>query len=81
MNNQERRLMDAKTGAAIENACAKLPEGYTINVVLTTGGGDVALWDEDGEECEFPSNCETLAETLDDAVEFAIQDAAKQSAT
>lgn len=61
-------------GKAIENAAAKLPDGYTINIVLERNSGDAVLYDDEGEECEFPANHETLADTINDAVEFAIQD-------
>ena len=62
-------------GKAVESAAEKLPEGYTINIVLERNSGDAVLYDEDGEECEFPSNHESLADTINDAVEFAVQEA------
>jgi hypothetical protein len=71
MNQKETRLHDAKLGSAIENACKKLPQEYTINIVIEAGSADVYLLDDDGEECEFPTNGESLAESINNAVEFA----------
>ena len=62
-------------GKAIENAAEKLPDGYTINIVLEHNSGNAVLYDEDGEECDFPSNHESLANVINDAVEFAVQEA------
>ena len=61
-------------GKAVERAAEKLPRGYTINIVLERDSGDAVLYDDEGEECEFTSNRESLADTINDAVEFAIQD-------
>ena len=61
-------------GKAVEAAAEKLPDGYTINIVLERNSGDAVLYDDEGEECEFPSNHESLADTINDAIEFAIQD-------
>lgn len=60
-------------GAAIENAAEKLPDGYTINIALERNGGVAELIDDDGEEVEFPSNHESLADSINDAVEFAVE--------
>ena len=61
-------------GKAVEAAWEKLPDGYTINIVLERNSGDAVLYDDEGEECEFTSNHESLADIINDAVEFAIQD-------
>ena len=66
-------------GKAIEAAAEKLPIGYTINIVLERNSGDAVLIDEDGEDCEFPSNHESLAGTINDAIEFANFDAKRFS--
>jgi hypothetical protein len=71
MSTAARRLHDARLAAAIDNACTKLPDGFTVSVVLSQSGGDVVLCDDDDEAIEFPSNHETLASTINDAVEFA----------
>jgi hypothetical protein len=42
-----------------------------INIVIEAGSADVYLLDTDGEECEFPTNGTSLAESINDAVEFA----------
>lgn len=63
-----------KLGKAIESAAEKLPDGYTINIVVEHNGGNAVLYDDEGEECAFPSNHECLADEINDAVEFAIQD-------
>ena len=56
---------------AIENACRVLPQEYTINICIEQGSADVVLYDIDGEECEFPTNGESLAQSINDAVQFA----------
>jgi hypothetical protein len=71
MNQQETRLHDAKLGSAIDNACKKLLQEYTINICIQAGSFDVVLFDADGEECDFPTNGTSLAESITDAVEFA----------
>ena len=71
MNQQETRLHDAKLGSAIDNACKKLPQEYTVNIYIEQGSATVELYDIDGELCEFPTNGTSLAESINDAVEFA----------
>ena len=61
-------------GKAIKRAAEKLPNGYTINIVLERNSDDAVLYDDQGEECEFTSNRESLAGIINDAVEFAIKD-------
>lgn len=61
-------------GKAIKRAEEKLPDRYTINIYLERNSSDVVLYDDEGEECEFTSNHESLADIINDAVEFAIQD-------
>ena len=61
-------------GKAVERAAKKIPYGYTLNIVLDCNSHDAVLYDDEGEECEFTSNRESLAGTINDAVEFAIQD-------
>lgn len=66
-------------GKAVERAAKKIPYGYTLNIVLDCNSHDAVLYDDEGEECEFTSNRErseycSLADIINDAVEFAIQD-------
>ena len=73
----ERNVMNdyhKELGKAVESAAEKLPEGYTINIVLERNTRDAVLYDADGEECEFTSNHESLADVVNDAVEFASRD-------
>jgi len=67
--NQQKDYM--RLGLAIDIACKKLPQEYTINIYIEQGAATVELYDIDGELCEFPTNGESLAESIDDAVEFA----------
>ena len=67
--NQQKDYM--RLGLAIDIACKKLPQEYTINICIEASIADVVLYDEDGEECEFPTKGTSLAESINDAVEFA----------
>ena len=68
MDSIERRLADAKLGAAIDNAIDGLPENYAVRVLLTRGRYKVQLLC-DGR----PGPCfeGELAEAIADAVKWA----------
>lgn len=64
--------------AAISDAAKNLPEGYLIQIEIERNSTSVQLWDMDEvDELGFPSNHESLTETVGDAVEFACKDAKK----
>lgn len=56
---------------ALNNVCRELPEHWSIEIVLAKDSGSVHLTDGDGDGHEFPSNCESVAQQLHDAVEYA----------
>jgi len=71
MNTAERRLQDAKLGAAIDNATTKLPEGYCLVIEITGGSHFVSL----GESTAFDvltSDDMSLPDAIDKAVAFAV---------
>lgn len=70
MDQVATRLNDAKLGSAIDNACKNLPNNCIIDVTLMRDSASVRL-DVDGVETEFPTNHESLGETISDAVQFA----------
>jgi hypothetical protein len=70
MDQLATRLADAKLGAAIEDACKRLPDNCIIDMQLMRDSATVTL-DIDGVVTEFPSNHESLGETIRDAVDFA----------
>ena len=70
MDSVQARLENAKLAAAIDNACTVLPSDCRIRIDLSQGAG-VVLLEIDGVEEDFPSNRETLADTINDAVEHA----------
>ena len=70
MDQLATRLADAKLGAAIEDACKHLPNSCIIDIQLMRDSATVTL-DIDGVVKEFPSNHESLGETIRDAVDFA----------
>lgn len=74
MSSDERRAYFEKLGEAIEGAAEHLPDGYVIEISIEKDSGVVELYGDEGEVVGFPSNFETLADTIDDAVEFAIED-------
>lgn len=71
MNNAERRLHDAKLGAAIDNAKANLPMHYCLVIEITGGNHFVSL----GESTSFDaitSDEMGLASAINKAVAFAV---------
>ena len=70
MDSIETRLANAKLASAIDNACHVLPSDCMVIIHLSQGATDVTL-EIDGTESDFPSNRETLSETINDAVEYA----------
>lgn len=72
MDSKETRLHDAKLGAAVENAAAKLPEGWQVCITIMRDGYSVGLIDPFGDEfCELDGG-ETLADDINNAVAEAI---------
>ena len=66
---------ETATYSAAINAVAKhLPEGWQIRITLERDAGDVQLFDPDGDEVFFASNREHCTETLNDALNCAIED-------
>lgn len=72
MNSLQARLEDTKLATAIDNACANLPSDAMLSLVMEQRAANVTLY-MDGEVMDFPSNRESLAETINDAVEKSIQ--------
>jgi hypothetical protein len=69
----------AAIGEAIQRAARDLPEGYNIDISVEHHGGGVTLTLPNGNEDDYPSNHETLSESIADALEYA-QEHAKQNA-
>ena len=67
MDSIERRLADAKLGAAIDNAIDGLPENYAVRVLLTRGRYAVQLMYNGRPGVRFDG---TLAEAIADAVKW-----------
>lgn len=68
MDSIERRLADAKLGAAIDNAMKRLPAQHKIRVVLSRGEYDVSVRSNGGRVVWFDGD---LASAISDAVEWA----------
>lgn len=64
---------------AIKVAFEDLPDGYEIVVRIACKSGSVELIDPEGESIEYPSNFESLAEQIRDAVEYVIRQEAEWS--
>ena len=65
---------------AIIQGCAQcLPEDWGITLEIEREGGGVDLYDPTGSRVDFPSNRETLHEQFSDALQYAIEKAAKQA--
>lgn len=67
MNNNERRLHDAKLGAAIDNAAGKLPKDYMISINVELHGYNVLLVGPSGEELDFGDG-DGIAEQVNNAI-------------
>lgn len=63
---------DDTISQAVNKICEHLPEGWRITISLESDAGDVELTDQDGDDVDFPSNRETFAGTLRDALEYAM---------
>lgn len=61
---------NAKLAEAIDNACKSLPSDCHVHLVMEQFAANVLL-EVDGKEVDFSSNRETLADTINDAVEAA----------
>jgi len=70
------RLYNAKLAAAVDNACSELPDNVEVIVNLSNGCAEVVLHNSTGGEAVFPSNRETLADTINDAVKYAVENVA-----
>jgi len=74
MDNSERRLHDAKLGAAIDNATANLPDGYCLVIEIT--GGDYFVSLGESKAFDVVTNGEmALPDAINKAVAFAVSDA------
>jgi hypothetical protein len=56
---------------AIDNACKKLPQEYTIHICIEQGSATVKLYNIVGDECDYIINDSAIAELINDAVDFA----------
>ena len=72
MKEEERTLLrNARTGAAIESAAARLPKGWIVSIEIESESVWVSINDEDGEDIETKGS-EELSDEIDGAVEIAI---------
>lgn len=62
--------------ATCDRVCRDLPEGWGIVIELEKDSGVIVLEDPNAEGVDFPTNNEKFEQTLNDAVEFAIEQAA-----
>ncbi len=67
MDSDDRRLADAKLGAAIDNAIDGLPENYAVRVLLTRGRYTVQLLCDGRAGPSFDGD---LAQAIADAVKW-----------
>lgn len=70
----------AAIGEAIQRAARDLPEGYSVDIHIEYHGGSVDVILPNGTtEGDYPSNHETLSESIADALQYA-QEHAKVAA-
>lgn len=58
---------------AVEYAAEFLPEGWEIEIKIERDSGVVNLYDEWGDDHDYPSSFECLADEVRDAAEYAIE--------
>jgi len=78
MKEEERTLLrNARTGAAIESAAARLPKGWVVSIEIESESAWVSLSDEYGDDIETDGS-EELSDEINGAVEIAIIRAARR---
>jgi hypothetical protein len=55
----------------VQRAAGELPIGWEIRICIERDAGYAELWDGDGCEVDFPNSCESLAETVSEAIGYA----------
>jgi hypothetical protein len=65
---------EAEFNQQVQRAAGELPEGWEIQICIEQGAGTVGLY-HDGDQTEFESDGETLADQVEDAIETAKQEA------
>ena len=63
---------DATLLEAANIICRDLPAGWRIAIELEFNSGCVTLTDPYGDDVEYPSNHETFLDSLNDAVDYAM---------
>lgn len=62
----------------LNEICRLLPEDWGVDISLEKDAGDTKLLSPEGVDIDFPSDRECVLSTLEDAVEFAIDEDAKR---
>jgi hypothetical protein len=60
-------------GQLARYAAQVLPPGWSIQLTISRGSGDVTLIDPEETEVEYPSNRESVEEAFHDAIEYALE--------
>ena len=63
-----------------DDVCRRLPIGWQLEIQLELDCGDVELIDPNGNARDFPSNRETLSDTVFDAIDFAVAESSERGA-
>lgn len=81
MDSKERRLHDAKLGAAIDNASVRLPEEYMISISIMPGSIWVNIIRPDGDEMGDVFRDKDLPDAIYAAIDRAIEDSKTYTGT
>lgn len=65
------KLENQRIGEELQRACAQLPEGFTLRVVLERGCGQVEVHGPEGDEVELPPTRERLSDQIGQAIDAA----------
>jgi len=71
MKMVEKLTQQAELYQQVQRAAGELPNGWEIRICIERDAGYAELWDGDGCEVDFPNSCESLADTVSDAIDHA----------
>lgn len=72
MVENERLRKDAEFHQQVQRGAGELPHGWEILIRIEKDAGNAELIDPEGNEVDYPSNHEHLADSVSDAIDEAL---------